>query len=36
VGFGVLFLALAPFVRRWAHGVNDPASAIVAAAIPAE
>jgi POT family proton-dependent oligopeptide transporter len=26
VGFGVLFLALAPFLGRWAHGVNDPAS----------
>jgi POT family proton-dependent oligopeptide transporter len=24
VGFGVLFLALAPFLGRWAHGVNEP------------
>jgi POT family proton-dependent oligopeptide transporter len=23
VGFGVLFLGLAPFIKRWAHGVND-------------
>jgi POT family proton-dependent oligopeptide transporter len=36
VGFGVLFLILAPFVRRWAHGVNDPAPAGEAVAIPAE
>ncbi len=24
VGFGALFLALSPFLRRWAHGVNEP------------
>jgi proton-dependent oligopeptide transporter, POT family len=24
VGFGVLFLVLAPFLGRWAHGVNEP------------
>jgi len=23
LGFGVLFLGLAPFIKRWAHGVND-------------
>ena len=23
VGFGVLFLALAPFLKHWAHGAND-------------
>ncbi|MBV8681820.1 MAG: MFS transporter [Caulobacteraceae bacterium] len=27
VGFGVLFLALAPFLRHWAHGVNEPGGA---------
>ena len=26
VGFGVAFLAIAPFIKRWAHGVNDPAN----------
>ncbi len=26
VGFGVAFLALAPFIRRWAHAVKDPAA----------
>ncbi|HEX4742661.1 MAG TPA: oligopeptide:H+ symporter [Caulobacteraceae bacterium] len=24
VGFGALFLALAPLISRWAHGVNEP------------
>ncbi len=24
VGFGVLFLGLSPFIRRWAHAVKDP------------
>jgi proton-dependent oligopeptide transporter, POT family len=24
VGFGALFLALAPLIGRWAHGVNEP------------
>jgi POT family proton-dependent oligopeptide transporter len=24
VGFGALFLALSPFLKRWAHGVNEP------------
>jgi POT family proton-dependent oligopeptide transporter len=24
VGFGVLFLALSPFLGQWAHGVNEP------------
>ncbi|HEY2051108.1 MAG TPA: oligopeptide:H+ symporter [Caulobacteraceae bacterium] len=24
VGFGVLFLVLAPLIGRWAHGVNEP------------
>jgi POT family proton-dependent oligopeptide transporter len=24
--FGVLFLALSPWLKRWAHGVNDPAA----------
>ena len=24
VGFGALFLALAPLIARWAHGVNEP------------
>jgi POT family proton-dependent oligopeptide transporter len=23
LGFGVLFLFMAPFIKRWAHGVND-------------
>jgi POT family proton-dependent oligopeptide transporter len=23
-GFGVLFLVMAPFIKGWAHGVNDP------------
>jgi POT family proton-dependent oligopeptide transporter len=23
VGFGLLFLVLAPFIKHWAHGVND-------------
>jgi len=23
LGFGVLFLGLAPLIKRWAHGVND-------------
>jgi POT family proton-dependent oligopeptide transporter len=27
VGFGVLFLALSPFLRGWAHGVNEPGGA---------
>jgi proton-dependent oligopeptide transporter, POT family len=26
VGFGVLFLIMAPFIKHWAHGVNDPAN----------
>ena len=26
VGFGVAFLAASPFIRRWGHGVNDPAN----------
>ena len=26
VGFGVLFLALAPFLGKWAHGVDDAAN----------
>ncbi|MGE5501628.1 MAG: peptide MFS transporter [Ignavibacteriales bacterium] len=24
VGFGVLFFAMAPFLKHWAHGVNEP------------
>ena len=24
VGFGAAFLALAPFIKKWGHGVNDP------------
>jgi POT family proton-dependent oligopeptide transporter len=34
VAFGVAFLALAPFIKAWAHGVNDPANhpAVVSAA----
>jgi POT family proton-dependent oligopeptide transporter len=24
VGFGVLFLALSPFLKLWSHGVNEP------------
>jgi POT family proton-dependent oligopeptide transporter len=26
VGFGVLFLVLAPLIGRWSHGVNDAAN----------
>ncbi len=26
IGFGVAFIALSPWLKRWAHGVNDPAS----------
>ena len=26
VGFGVLFLGMAPFIKGWAHGVNDAAN----------
>ena len=26
IGFGAAFLALAPFIKKWAHGVNDPAN----------
>jgi len=26
VGFGVLFLVMAPFIKGWAHGVNDASS----------
>ncbi len=26
VGFGVAFLVLAPFIKHWGHGVNDPAN----------
>jgi POT family proton-dependent oligopeptide transporter len=30
VGFGVAFLLLAPFIRRWAHAVKDPSLAVEA------
>ena len=35
VGFGALFLALSPFVRHWAHGVNDPLPEVEAIPAPA-
>jgi POT family proton-dependent oligopeptide transporter len=31
IGFGVAFLILAPFIKRWAHGVDDTAPAPVIA-----
>ncbi|MEO8811322.1 MAG: oligopeptide:H+ symporter [Caulobacteraceae bacterium] len=34
VGFGVLFLAIAPFIKHWAHGVNDPANHPVPGIVP--
>ncbi|HEY7852582.1 MAG TPA: MFS transporter [Caulobacteraceae bacterium] len=36
VGFGGLFLVLSPFVRHWAHGVNDPLPEGEAIPVPAE
>jgi hypothetical protein len=24
IGFGIVFIALSPIAKRWAHGVNDP------------
>lgn len=26
VGAGVVFLVLSPWLKQWAHGVNDPAN----------
>ncbi|HXV01265.1 MAG TPA: oligopeptide:H+ symporter [Caulobacteraceae bacterium] len=36
VACGAVFLILSPFVRRWAHGVNDPLPAGEAIPAPAE